>query len=330
MPIRSQASVRAFTVTVDFLSGDERYASETYAIEAASVRDAERRALELAQDSYYDDPRIPDLRRKVGDVVAEDDHPDDEDETTSLAANSRFQARENLVKTDRPERDLVLLLARARRAIEAPDQLTQGDRWTLLETLASTEAHIAGSDLPWSIDIHIGSIDHRHGLNQYAASTRAALIAEVAIYCRENWSRIGDGRDPATLDDETVTCLYFDGREEEHLLTDRIRVGPSAQACVPQLLETGWYCVLGTAHLSTSTADLLDRWCSDQVQDRPLNIASSIYGWFVPTREVDPITRAEIPDDLLAALCFGRERGFDHVLFDCDAGTVEGLRVHDW
>ena len=64
--------------------------------------------------------------------------------------------------------------------------------------------------------------------------------------------------------------------------------------------------------------------------DRPLNVASSIYGWFVPTRQIDPATQGQLPGDLLAAICFGRDRGFDHVLFDCDAGTTDELPVHNW
>ena len=95
-------------------------------------------------------------------------------------------------------------------------------------------------------------------------------------------------------------------------------------------LETGCYCVLGTAHLSTTTAELLDRWCADEPQNRPLAIADSGYGWFVPTGEIDPGRCKDVPADLLAAMCFARKRGFDHILFDCDEATVEGLPVFDW
>lgn len=170
MPIASQAQTRTYNVVIDFLSGNETYASEVYLVEAASARNAERHALQLAENSHYDDPRIPDFGR---------------------------------------------------------------------------------------------------------------LVREIA-------------------------------------------------AIASHLPETGRYCVLGTAHLSTTTANLLDHWCSEQAKDRPLNIASSVYGWFVPTRDVDPVTRRELPEDLLTVMCFARVRGFDHVLFDCDAGTIEDLPVHDW
>ncbi|QOT72305.1 hypothetical protein H5V43_03940 [Sphingobium fuliginis] len=231
--------------------------------------------------------------------------------------------------TDTSKRDLARLLTRARRAIEDPARLVEHDRAALLGALASAETHVAGSPMPWSLEIHIASVEHRHGLNHYVALTSAELMSEVAAYCRECWTEISDARDPATLDDETVASSYFDNREDEHLSTDRIELGASPPAA-GYLLETGWYCVLANAHLSTSTADLLDQWCSKEATDRPLNIASSIYGWFVPTRQIDPGTHDQLPDDLLAAIRFGRERGFDHILFDCDAGTADGLPVHSW
>lgn len=231
--------------------------------------------------------------------------------------------------TDTSKRDLARLLARARRAIEDPASLVEHDRAALLGALASAESHVAGSPMPWSLEIHIASVEHRHGLNHYVALTRAGLMGEVAAYCREGWTEISDPRDPATLDDEAVAGVYFDIHENEHLSTDRIELGASPPAA-GYLLETGWYCVLATAHLSTSTADLLDHWCSKEATDRPLNIASSIYGWFVPTRQIDPDTQGQLPNDLLAAICFGRDRGFDHILFDCDAGTADGLPVHSW
>ncbi|AOH86926.1 hypothetical protein AWL63_18240 [Sphingomonas panacis] len=95
-------------------------------------------------------------------------------------------------------------------------------------------------------------------------------------------------------------------------------------------MEAGTYCVLGTAHVSAGTANLLDRWCSERSDGGPILIARSIYGWFVPTREVSSETNDQIPDDLLAAMSFGRRQGYDHILFDCDAATVPDLPVHDW
>lgn len=61
----STVQLHTFLVTVDFFSGSERYASQTYTIDAANWYRAELHALQLSGSSVYDNPRIPDLRRTV-------------------------------------------------------------------------------------------------------------------------------------------------------------------------------------------------------------------------------------------------------------------------
>ena len=231
--------------------------------------------------------------------------------------------------TDTSRRDLAHLLARARGAINAPTHLPDEDRAALLHALARAEVYI-GSDTLWPIDIHVGSIHHRLGFDHYVALSRRGLLVQIGAFCRKNWPAVNDAREPHHLDDETVTRLYFDRHPDQYLKIDHIELAPSPPSLAPTSVETGWYCVLGTAHLSTSTADLLDQWCSKECQDRPINVASSIYGWFVPTRRVDPVIEAELPEDLLAAMNFARPQGFDHIQFDCDPAITEALLVHDW
>lgn len=227
-------------------------------------------------------------------------------------------------------RALAQLLVRARAAIETPADLDDAARAAVIEDIAAFEDCLAQDAIPWGFNIHIGSIDHKHGTNHYAALTREALMAEVAEYCREWWSDIDDRRDPATLDDETIADTYFEDHPSENLKTDRVHIdSPRADLQTPSL-ETGHYCVLTTAHLSTATAAILDKWCAAATSDRPINVASTIYGWFVPAREVDDPTQAKLPADLLAAMKFARAHGFDHILFDCDASSVEALPKHDW
>jgi hypothetical protein len=98
----------------------------------------------------------------------------------------------------------------------------------------------------------------------------------------------------------------------------------------PPGLETGRYCVLSTGHLSVATAELLDRWCRLAPHDQLIGVAPGRYGWFVPTLDIDGGAAAAIPDDLDAALVFGRRHGFDYLLFDCDARTVSELATYDW
>lgn len=55
-----------FSVEIAFLSGDERFASETYRVEAYDWSQAKRLAFDLACDSVYnEDERIPDFARRA-------------------------------------------------------------------------------------------------------------------------------------------------------------------------------------------------------------------------------------------------------------------------
>lgn len=58
-------ALQTFQVEVAFFSGDERFAGETYRVEAANWYSAEQAALEMSGASAYDDPRVPDLRREA-------------------------------------------------------------------------------------------------------------------------------------------------------------------------------------------------------------------------------------------------------------------------
>jgi len=62
-----------YLVDVDFLSGDDRFATEVYAIDASTPERARTRALAMSLDSIYNDPRIPDLGRTA--VIRSPDDP---------------------------------------------------------------------------------------------------------------------------------------------------------------------------------------------------------------------------------------------------------------
>ncbi|WP_176598783.1 hypothetical protein [Sphingobium sp. 15-1] len=57
--------MQTFLVEVQFLSGDEQYGMELYMIDAPNWYRAEQHALERSGESVYDNPLIPDLRRRV-------------------------------------------------------------------------------------------------------------------------------------------------------------------------------------------------------------------------------------------------------------------------
>ena len=53
--------LRTFVVTVEFFSGEDRYASEIYTIDAMNWYRAEQAAIALSHDSTYYRPAIPAL-----------------------------------------------------------------------------------------------------------------------------------------------------------------------------------------------------------------------------------------------------------------------------
>ena len=95
-------------------------------------------------------------------------------------------------------------------------------------------------------------------------------------------------------------------------------------------MEIGRYLVLGTVHVSMTTAELLDGWAAVEPASRPLGVASTHYGWFVPTRQVEGPDVLAIPDELLAATALGRGLGCDYLLFDCDACAIDELPTFPW
>ncbi|AOF95185.1 hypothetical protein BSY17_3347 (plasmid) [Sphingobium sp. RAC03] len=183
-----------------------------------------------------------------------------------------------------------------------------------------------------AIEVHAAVIEHRHGMNIHVAVDAMALDAEIAAYCREYWSEIDDSRDPKALSDAKVISSYFEQHPSESCTKDLIRFEPVAYArpLIAGLIEQGRYCVLSTAHLTVHTASCLDKWASWPPSDRPIDIAASVYGWFVPTRAIDDDRRAQLPQDLLRLIAFGRARGFQFLLFDCDGSDVDGLPLHHW
>lgn len=57
--------LQSFSVEIEFSSRGEPYATETYTVEATDWYRAQRDALEMSVSSPYDNPRIPDLSRRV-------------------------------------------------------------------------------------------------------------------------------------------------------------------------------------------------------------------------------------------------------------------------
>lgn len=244
---------------------------------------------------------------------------------TEAGSQSRPSASPQLTRADH-----VALLARMRAALDTPDSLDAAARATLIEAIGASESGLRVCALPWTIDLHLGIIDHRHGVNFYAGLSRDALFAEMAAYAREWWQEIGDRRDPHTLPTDEVIAAYFDDHPSESHSTEILRLEPLPSVRSARSIESGAYCVLSTAHLTVQTAGLLDKWACWPPSDRPIDIAASVYGWFVPTRPLPGDRQVQIPADLLRLIAFGRDRGFQFLLLDCDGDRAADLPVHDW
>lgn len=95
-------------------------------------------------------------------------------------------------------------------------------------------------------------------------------------------------------------------------------------------MEIGRHLVLSTVHVSMKTAEMLDSWALLEPSSRPLAVASTHYGWFIPTREAEELDREQIPDEVIAAMRVGREQSCDYLLFDCDARAIDALPTFPW
>ncbi|OAN53497.1 hypothetical protein [Sphingobium sp. TCM1] len=65
MNASSQVALQTFTVDIEFSSGGEPFATETYRVQASDWYRAQRDAIEMSVCSPCDNSRIPDLTRRV-------------------------------------------------------------------------------------------------------------------------------------------------------------------------------------------------------------------------------------------------------------------------
>lgn len=91
-------------------------------------------------------------------------------------------------------------------------------------------------------------------------------------------------------------------------------------------LEIRPFLVLSTGHVSEETAKMLDS--TPAAQWPVLGGPFGDYGWFM--RASDEDTSGDIPVELMNVFNFARANGFNYVLFDCDASTVDQLPTFDW
>lgn len=93
-------------------------------------------------------------------------------------------------------------------------------------------------------------------------------------------------------------------------------------------LETRKLLVLSTAHLRPETSRRLTE---KQVERWPVFGAELEFGFFIhaPSEDVGGEIKA-FAEELWICLAFAENRGFDYVLFDRDAETIDDLAAFDW
>lgn len=126
--------------------------------------------------------------------------------------------------------DAIALLARTRAALSTPDHHDSAARTALIGELAAAEAQLAASSLPWAIEVHLGIIEHRNGVDFHAALSHPELLQIIATYARSWWNEIDDARDPAGLSDAEVVDVYFEDHCSEGCVTTTVSLDPIATA----------------------------------------------------------------------------------------------------
>lgn len=218
------------------------------------------------------------------------------------------------------------LLARARKAIDTPGELDDDVRSAIIADIDTATTRLSTWPLPWPLMVHVGSIEHREGINHYIAVTSRALMRQIADYCREFWFEIDDLRDPSHLDDETVVTEYFRQHPNEVHSTGVEQLSPEP-AIAPGLLGTGKVLLLDSHHISPETDSHLLEWANAGRMDAPMFVTDTPMGWLLSNEPDCPFE--ELPDDLERAMTCARVAGAQHLLIGRDGVIVEGLLRYD-
>jgi len=88
-----------------------------------------------------------------------------------------------------------------------------------------------------------------------------------------------------------------------------------------EILEIYKMLTLSTAHINSTTAELLD-----QLQP-PVVYNKSEYGWFI---YLNYLKDTNIPNDLTQVIQFAKDRGITLLCLDCDAETVDELPIYEY
>ncbi|MDF0490436.1 hypothetical protein PX554_20100 [Sphingomonas sp. H39-1-10] len=218
--------------------------------------------------------------------------------------------------------DHLELLDRMRTFLVTPGNLAGGEGALLAAQIEAVQHQFRSWQVPWPVDVHHGVIYLPWDIHHFLAPTRRALVADMASYCREHWSEVGDDRDPATIDDEATVEACSGHRPG-------FRIGIGVSSIAPEPLTGGAMYVdervlrISTEHLTAGTRDKLAEWTGTRAADHPLEALGTLFGWLVPTARHHIV--AELPEDLALILRFARTHGADYALIGPQGELIEPL-----
>ncbi|MEJ7933844.1 hypothetical protein WG907_06165 [Sphingobium sp. AN558] len=107
---------------------------------------------------------------------------------------------------------------------------------------------------------------------------------------------------------------------------------PPAEPVPPRRspLEIGTYLVLSTAHITLKSSERLNSWAASPPELQPIIIASTCYGWFISSFEVEGEAAQAVPVEIVAIQSFARSLGCQYILLDCDGDVVADLPTFSW
>jgi hypothetical protein len=150
---------------------------------------------------------------------------------------------------------------------------------------ALPKPQVRGMPEKGTMDVHTACITHDKGYELYVSATEKDLDAQMAEYCRDNWSEVENHRgvpnDPTGLDDREIATLFFEAHQkaesETHVDTAvrRIRIDGPTNASV-------------TAVPSGRVASAEPRWITDQDGENTADISQALEtGERLPYRRTD-------------------------------------------
>jgi hypothetical protein len=107
---------------------------------------------------------------------------------------------------------------------------------------------------------------------------------------------------------------------------------PPAESASPcrSPVEIGTYLVLSTAHITLKSSERLNSWAALPPELQPIIVASTWYGWFISSFEVEGEAAQAVPVEIVAIQCFARSLGCQYILLDCDGDEVADLPTFCW